>query len=38
MTKYEIAQMIRELLDNNLGDLPEAIFALADMVENDDEE
>lgn len=35
MTKYEIAQLIRELLDNDLGDLVDAVLSLADMVEDD---
>ena len=35
MTKYEIAQLIRELLDNDLSDLVDAVLSLADMVEDD---
>lgn len=38
MTKYEIAQKIRELLDMDLSDMIEAALELADTLEDEDEE
>ncbi len=38
MTKYEIAQLIRGLLDYSFDDFIEATLSLADMVEEDDDE
>lgn len=37
MTKYEIAQKIRELLDMDLGDMIEAALELAQTLEDEDE-
>lgn len=38
MTKSEIAQKIRELLDNSFDNLIEATLELADLVEEDDDD
>lgn len=38
MTKYEIAEKIRGLLDYDAEDLVDAAFELADMVESEDED
>ncbi len=38
MTKYEIAQKIRELLDMDLGDMIEAALELAQILEDEDED
>lgn len=38
MTKYEIAQKIRALLDMDLGDMIEAAYELARQLEIEDEE
>lgn len=37
MTKYEIAQKIRALLDNDFDEFIDAVLELADMVEDDDD-
>ena len=38
MTKYEIAQKIRALLDYDFDDFIDATLELADMIENDNTE
>lgn len=39
MTKYEIAQLIRALLDvEDISELIDAVLSLADMVEDDEED
>ena len=38
MTKYEIAQLIRGLLDYSFDDFIEATLNLADMVEDDEDD
>lgn len=38
MTKYEIAQLIRGLLDYSFDEFIEATLSLADMVEDDDDD
>lgn len=38
MTKYEIAEKIRGLLNYDAVELVDAVFELADMVESEDED